>query len=301
MGNWRKGATASVMAATLLVSGGFQKKDNDIINTCDSNSGYIISTQEMRSNSVAGTYDIEKMHALSLNDKNIIMQGLIDRGEVGEASTQLNAYLKGVARDGKARYYWIQDTLHFIYSNSRQQQYLSSEVFKEARDARGTLPFSDVKGNGRTYAASDNYSGSVTYIYDTRTTGASIPQAGYLEMDEAIKSGRIVVNIRYQNKSLEKAEIYDTVRIGRAGEFRDAYFFSNRMFDIEMGFGGDTDGASGYFSNTNLYVGMYYMKDGSYVRMKYGSTGRLSTSEEAIDLSCRYYARGGVRFYTYDD
>ena len=300
MGILRNSAIASAAAATVLVSGSFPTINNKEINICESNPGYIISTQEMRSKSVAGTYEIEKMHAISFNDKNTIIHETTDRGDMGGASMQLNAYLKGIVRDGKPRYYWIQDTVHFIYSKGSQEQYLSSEVFREDSKRLLNLSISNVEGKGRIYSASDNGSGSATYIYDGPSMHLVIPQAGYLEMDETLKRGRITVNVRYQNDNTKEAEVYDRITIGRENEFKDAYFFSNRLFDAEMGFGGDNNGALGYFSDTNMYIGLYYRKSGSYVQMKYGAYHDLSTSESALDLSCIYRQSGVVQLYAYN-
>jgi len=297
----RKGAVVSLAAAAAALSGGFQEIHRHNISECDSNSGYVVSTQDMRTDSVVGTYDIREMHAISLIEERGMLKNIRDRGSVGDASMQLNAYIDGSVRGNKPKIYWVQDTVHFIGSAGSTKQYLSSEVFRISNNRNFILNLSHVNGKGRVYTEEDNQSGEKTYIYDAQSAAAVIPQKGYLEMSEKLMRGRIMVSIGYNNGKRDNVEVYDTIKIGRKGEFSSAYFFSNNVFDIEMGFGGDNSGALGYFSNTAVYAGLYYNKENGYVKMRYDPYSRISTTEHAIGLSCRYYAMGYEQFYAYRD
>ena len=76
----RKGLISSVVATTALISGSNPTKYYDTVNECGSAFGYAVSTQYMQTNSIAGTYDIETIHAMSmLNDGRTIM----DEGKNG--------------------------------------------------------------------------------------------------------------------------------------------------------------------------------------------------------------------------
>ncbi len=295
MGYLQKGIAASAAAVTVLIAGGSTKYP-DTLTGCDPNSGYAISTQVVKTDSVEGTYNIRSINALSFNkDANVVTLRA-----TGASSMQLNAYLKGTMRNHKSNVYWIQNTLHFVYSDQKLEQYLSSEVFRFDSKRQNLLPLADITGKGGMYSESGNATGRMTYIYRTPLVFTSVPQTGYLEMEETLKHGRIIINIEHQNSITGKNEAYDTIIIGKKGEFASTYFFSNKVFDAEMGFGGNSGGAAGYFTNTDVSINLYYGKAGSYAKMEYVLKHQPSTAETALDLSCRYSAEGYVRFYTYN-
>ena len=267
---------------------------------CYPNSGYLVSMQYAHTDRVIGTYYIKKMQALSLDSKGNVDT---DQGHtLGAASMQLNTYLRGTEKNEKKKVYWIQDTVTFVYSKNGMEQYLSSEVYKFNSSGSEELVMSEASGKGSIFSSgscTDSVEGPAnrgkTYLYATRNMPSRTPQYGYLEMAEHLKSGRISIKISYWNDSLKRVDTYDTIVLGKKGEFTKAHFVSNSVLDTEMGFGGDGCGATAYFMKMKAYMGMYfYGKGASSIRYE---DGQPSSAEMSANLECKY-SGGMEEFYS---
>ena len=164
---------------------------------------------------------------------------------------------------------------------------------------------STAKGKGSIFSSgsctasqSDNASKGITYQYATNNRPISMPQYGYLQMNEHLKNGRIVINVEYWDGSYRKPYTYDTITFGKKGEFTKADFVSNKILDMDFGFGGGGCGYTAYFIKMNAYLDMYILNHGSYIPLN-DMNGSVSTAETSADLSCRYN-EGRYEFYNND-
>lgn len=272
-------------------------------NACYPDSGYILSMQKTHTEKVMGVYYIKEMKALSLSKKDKVDR---DQGHTIDAdSMQLNAYLRGTEENKNKVVYWLQDTVTYVYSKKGLEQYLSSEAYKFNATGSEDLVMSTAKGKGSIFSSgsctasqSDNVSKGITYQYATNNRPISMPQYGYLQMNEHLKNGRIVINVEYWDGSYKKPYTYDTIMFGKKGEFTKADFVSNRILDTEFGFGGGGCGSTAYFMKMDAYLDMYILNHGSYLPLN-DMDGSVSTAETSADLSCRYN-RGRYEFYNND-
>ncbi len=280
-------ATASVSAGYAAAGATMQSPEN----SCNPNSGYIVSMQDKRTDRVMAVYYIKKLQALSMDSKGHVDT---DKGNtIDAASMQLNIYLRGTTKKEEKSVYWVQDTVTFVYSKKGPEQYLSSDVYKFNPAGSEELAMSNAKGKGSIFSSGSCSSSSyspvsegMTYLYETKNLSVSIPQYGYLEMSEHLVNGRIIVDVRYWNGSLKKVDTYDTIVLGKQGEFTKAHFVSNSVLDAEMGFGGDGCGSTAYFMKMKAYVGMYFFGREAYTNIRY-MHGDPSTAEASANLECR--------------
>ena len=289
-------AVAASIFSGYAAGAAVQNKSND----CHPDSGYALSMQDAKAEKVLGVYYIKRLQAISLDSNNHIDT---DQGHtIDAASMQLNTYLRGTLRDGKKEVYWVQDTVTFVYSKNGMKQYLSSEAYKFNATGSDELVMSAAKGKGSifsdgscTNSAESPAEKGMTYIYATRNMPIHMPQYGFLEMDEQLKNGRIDITIKYLGENYKKVDTYDTIVLGRSGEFTKAHFVSNKVLDTELGFGGDGCGSTAYFMKMKAYLGMYFYNKKSYIPVRY-MHGNPSTEEESANLECRY--TGGMEeFY----
>ena len=303
MPSLRKKIAISAASAALALAYPAEAAVQANTNACYPDSGYALSMQKMHTEKVMGVYYIKEMKALSLGKKDKVDR---DQGHTIDAdSMQLNAYLRGTERDNKKVVYWLQDTVTYVYSKKGPEQYLSSEAYKFNANDSEDLVMSTAKGKGSVFSSgsctassSDTASKGITYQYTTNNMPIKMPQYGYLQMNEHLKDGRIVVSVEYWNGSYSKPYTYDAITFGRKGEFAKADFVSNKILDTEFGFGGDGCGSTAYFMKMNAYLGMYSFNNDSYAPLK-DMKGNVSTAEVSADLSCRY-DDGLEEFYNSD-
>ena len=303
MPSLKKKIAISAASAALALSYPAEASIQTNTNACYPDSGYVLSMQKMHTEKVMGVYYIKEMKALSLGKKDTVDR---DQGHTIDAdSMQLNAYLRGTEENNKKVVYWLQDTVTYVYSKKGLEQYLSSEAYKFNATGSEDLVMSTAKGKGSIFSggsctdsSSDTVSKGITYQYATNNMPIRMPQYGYLEMNEHLKEGRIVVSVEYWDGSYKKPYTYDTITFGKKGEFTKANFVSNRILDTEFGFGGGGCGSTAYFMKMNAYLGMYFLNHGSYIPLK-DMNGNTSTAEESANLSCRYN-EGLDQFYNND-
>ncbi len=291
-----KGLAASAAIAAAVFSGSLRSAD---VQECNSDSGYAVTTQEMKTDRVIGIYGMNDINAVSLPIKGDFSNDVTKY--FGAASLQMNVYVEGVKKDDSTQIYWVQDVITFVYSKGSVLQNLQSEVFKSNGSNTAELAMQYVSGKG---ALSDqpvrHRDRGYTYIYATGNVPAHMPQSGQLEIKEKLDNGQIVIDTMYVSgygKIAEKGpETFDRIRLGEQNEFRDAYIFSNKTFDAEIGIGGGSESTTAYFADMNAYVNMYLHLSGRYVPAAFGGSQDASSGESAADLSCRY-SNGMVEFY----
>ena len=278
MGNRMK--QAAIGAGMLIAAASFQNHAGAMGNAPEiSNSnGFIAATKEMHTNELIGLIRIDGLKAASFPNKTSFIGAENDDTIAdGEASIQLNAFLKGVRKGGKQQLYWVQNVITIGYKNGYKAYQYQSEIYPGTQYLNPDLKLSDVKGKGSIYAINNKKPGEGnTYIWSSDFKKFDYPMSGYLVIREKLDKGQIGLGISYINVSSNSAkdneEIkIDDIKIGRRGEFSKSYFTIDDVRDAELGIGGGGNGDVSYFSRLKAYLGIFAYDDSHF------SSARLHT------------------------
>ncbi len=276
----------------------------------------IVATKGRPTHAVLGMVMLEraKPYATYITHKGKNIPLFLDSEHLAAYSVQLNAYIEAKKTTGRKNIFWVQDVIQVFYSKSDKvmmpSNYMLSDVVyrlgslklegstwrlltEHSKDkiwniTQTTLKLPEIKGSGIVLSKSGSY------MNVTDPAKFSVPINKALFMDEHVSGGKIIVDfevapVKKENGNAEVQRrtkvIFDSIRIGRKGEFASASFRFNKVHDFALVVGGMGDHGSVEFAKISGRFSIYRMdKKGRFVGFESYAHNDHSTAEWAKNI-----------------
>ncbi len=288
-GMLRLGKAAIITAALASSMGHIPARKADTVPT----EGYLVTDVIPTASKLTGVINIREIRAESLIRCDTCKGGYLDvTKSLGPFSIQLNMHLRAVKRDGKSQDFWLQDLIITKESKSGKLEYSHySEIFKlRSPTDLGIINPRTVNGNGKIYnqyiynpeTKKSFYNGN-TYVYNTHYEPFRFPFFMAMSVETHTVNGFLEVSFEYSKRD-RKTIKFDTVRIGKRGEYRSGYIYADsRDTDASFGIAGDGNGSVAYIPDLKGCMGMAADIYGYFVPLRY-TNGVVQSGERAINM-----------------
>lgn len=263
--------------------------------------GYIITERIPDTSRLTGVLDIKSLDALSVLRSDSSKGGYVNATSiVGPFSIQLNMDVIAVKENGSRDIFWAQNVIDTETSKDGKPpyyEYHQSEIFKlkspnykllgeilNLKYPNYVIPIKSdrIEGEGHLHRVSSYYNPEIskeisanTYIHSTKPKPLEFPLDTTISVKVGITNGFLVID--FQDLKNGEWKTFDTVRIGKEGEYRLAYIHAgSKNTDAELGIAGGANGAYAYIRRLNGCMGMFTGDHSQPVRYTYGGVSPQS-------------------------
>ncbi len=263
--------------------------------------GYIITERIPDTSRLTGVLDIKSLDALSVLRSDSSKGGYVNATSiVGPFSIQLNMDVIAVKENGSRDIFWAQNVIDTETSKDGKPpyyEYHQSEIFKlkspnykllteilNLKYLNYVIPIKSdrIEGEGHLHRVSSYYNPEIskeisanTYIHSTKPKPLEFPLDTTISVKVGITNGFLVID--FQDLKNGEWKTFDTVRIGKEGEYRLAYIHAgSKNTDAELGIAGGGNGAYAYIRRLNGCMGMFTGDHSQPVRYTYGGVSPQS-------------------------
>ena len=286
----RYGEVGVLAGAMALSIGHIPAKRTDTVQS----NGYITAEGIAEASRITGSVHIDKIISRSMLKCYRCDNRYVDVTRyTGPFSIQLNTNVIGEG-GGKSKEFLVQNVIITKEPESGKLYYYHlSEIFELKKDGNPvSITRGSLDGKGRLYNPF-NYdpetmriipSRTNTYLYHTAPEPLKFPLNTTLSVKVGVVKGFLEINFEYYNRKSMRVR-FDTVRIGRRGEYSSGYIYADYNNPTSLGIVGDGNMTYAYIRRLNGYMGMVAKMDGHEIPIRYAYNGGIQSAERSINMA----------------